>query len=83
MKCPMCSNGEVVVGDEITNDPILVKFYGNGAHFAVCSVCTAGGVVKDGVCHNWLVRTKNLKPITREEARLEEIGSVQNVVQQR
>jgi hypothetical protein len=80
MKCPICSKGDVIMGNEIIKDPLLVQFYGAGAQFATCSICTAGGVVKDGSCIKWLVRTNNGSPITLEEVRLEKLGKIQNDV---
>jgi hypothetical protein len=53
-KCPICSDGDVIIGDEILNDP----YHGIGSHFASCSKCTAKGMIKDNICYNWLAATK-------------------------
>jgi len=69
MKCPMCLNGEVIIGDSVgTDDRLMEKMYGSDAHYATCSVCTAGGVVAGELCLSWLVRAINLKPITETES---------------
>jgi hypothetical protein len=64
MKCPLCSVGEVVIGDPV--DLSLKKLVGDDAKYATCSNCTAGGVVTGGVLMLWMVRTENGNPIKRK-----------------
>jgi len=80
MKCPICSKGDVIIGNQIANDPLSVRYYGAGAQFATCSICNAAGVVKDGICLNWLGSANNGNPITLEKVLLDTLGFTQNDV---
>jgi hypothetical protein len=56
-KCPICCEGDVIVGSKITNDEMF-----NNSFLASCTNCTSTGFITNfGMCYAWHCNSLNGK----------------------